>query len=74
MEAVEAAAGEEVLQVVAIRGHRLVEGLGFLQDPVGAEDLIEVTHQVEELWGTLFQGFAGVENGCTVKIVVEILH
>ena len=53
MEAVEAATGEEILQVVTIRGHRLVEGLGFLQDPVGAEDLVEVTHQVEELRGTL---------------------
>ena len=74
MEGVEAATREEVLEVLAIRGHRLVEGLGFLQDPVGAKDLIEVTHQVEELWGTLFQGFARVEDGCTVQEVVEVLH
>ena len=74
MEGLEAPTREEVLEVLAIRGHRLVEGLGFLQDPVAAVDLEQVTKQGLEVLRPLLEGFRRVENGGTMKEVVEVLH
>ena len=74
MEGLEAATREEVLEVLAIRGHRLVEGLGFLQDPVSAVDLEQVMKQGLEVLRALLQGLRRVEDRGAVKEVVEVLH
>lgn len=74
MEGVEAATREEVLEVLAIRRHRLVEGLGFLQDPVGPVDLEQVMKQGLEVLRPLLQGLRRVEDRGAVKKVVEVLH